>query len=190
MSRYHNPIHSPIFPSQVSGYSSLSGALTPSPSQFTSTRRHRVPQAAAKASGQPMTQPISFDYIGYSKQGVSIVDFSARSANALAQMIAGGNDPVLAHTNVQQINIRIMWPGYDHLNWSYSTPASPSMTRIQLGASIAMHFWRFVEKAMASSTSCPQWKIGNGGIEFEKIVLVALYSIGDNVWQADVAVDC
>ena len=37
------------------------------------------------------------------------------------------------------------WPGYEHLNWSFSTPASSSMTLVQLGASIAMHFWRFVE---------------------------------------------
>ncbi len=99
------------------------------------------------------------------------------------------------------------WSGYEHLNWSFSTPASPSMTRIQLGASIAMHFWRFVEvslrtlmdfifrylilsqKAMASSTTCSQWKIGNGGVEFDKIILVALYSLGGDIWQADIAVD-
>lgn len=109
MSRYHSPIHTPIFPSQVSGYSSLSGALSPPPSQFANSRRRRVPQCAVKAAGNPVfTQPISFDYIGYSQQGVSIVDFSARSANALAQMVAGGNDLVLANTGVSQINLRIM----------------------------------------------------------------------------------
>ncbi|KXN90313.1 hypothetical protein AN958_04346 [Leucoagaricus sp. SymC.cos] len=188
MSRYHNPIHTPIFPSQASGYSSLSGALSPT-SQFSNPCRHRVPQSATKAIGSPISHPISFDYIGYTKQGVSIVDFSARSANALAQMVAGGGDPVLAHTDVKQIDIRITWIGYEHLNWSFSTPASSSMTRIQLGASIAMHFWRFVEKAMSSSVSSQQWKIGNGGIEFDEIILVALYSIGGDVWQADVAVD-
>lgn len=42
---------------------------------------------------------------------------------------------------------------------------------------------------MSSSTSCPQWKVGNGGIEFDKIILVALYSVGADVWQADIAVD-
>ncbi|KAF9444934.1 hypothetical protein P691DRAFT_676670 [Macrolepiota fuliginosa MF-IS2] len=189
MSRYHSPIHTPVFPSQMSGYSSLSGALSPAPSQFANPRRRRVPQSAVKASGSPVTHPVSFDYIGYAQQGVSIVDFSARSANALAQMVAGGNDLVLANTGVRQINLRIMWPGYEQLNWSFSTPASSSMTRIQLGSSISMHFWRFVEKAMSSSTTCPQWKVGNGGIEFDKIVLVALYSVGADVWQADIAVD-
>ncbi|KXN90324.1 hypothetical protein AN958_04357 [Leucoagaricus sp. SymC.cos] len=188
MAHYHNPIHMPVFPSQVSDYSSLSGALSP-PTQFASPRRCRVPQCAAKASGGPVAKPVSFDYIGYSHQGVSIVDFSARSANALIQMIAGGNDLVLAGTGVQHINLRIMWPGYENLNWSFSTPASSSMTRIQLGASIAMHFWRFVEKAMSSPTTAPRWKVGNGGIEFDKIILVGLYNIGLDVWQADVAVD-
>ena len=28
------------------------------------------------------------------------------------------------------------WPGYEHLNWSFSTPASSSMTLVQFGASI------------------------------------------------------
>ncbi|KAJ3573839.1 hypothetical protein NP233_g2171 [Leucocoprinus birnbaumii] len=179
----------PVFPSQVSGYSSLSGALTPAPSQFTNPRRRRVPQPGVKASGSPVSHPISFDYIGYSRQGVSIVDFSARSANALIQMVSGGDDLPLTNTGVRQINLCIMWPGYEHLNWSFSTPASSSMTRVQLGASIAMHVWRFVEKAMTSSTTCPQWKIGSGGVQFEKIVLVGLYSVGADVWQADIAVD-
>ncbi len=108
MSRYHSSIHAPVFPSQMSGYSSLSGALSPPPSQFTSPRRRRVPQPAAKAAGNPVTHPVLFDYIGCSQQGVSIVDFSARSANALAQMVAGGNDLVLASAGVQQINLKIM----------------------------------------------------------------------------------
>jgi hypothetical protein len=61
-----------------------------------------------------VSSPISFDYIGYSQQGVPIVDFSARSANALIQMVAGGNDLVLASTGVKQINIRIMVSKFDN----------------------------------------------------------------------------
>ncbi|KAF5362295.1 hypothetical protein D9756_002042 [Leucocoprinus leucothites] len=159
MSLYHNAIHSPVFPSQVSGYSSLSGALSPPPSQFANPRRRRVPQCAAKAAGSPVANPVMFDFIGYSQQGVSIAEFHVRSANALSQVIAGGNDLVLANTGVQEINLRILWPGYEGLNWSFSTPASQSMTRIQLGASIAMHIWRFVEKATSSSTTCPNGKL-------------------------------
>jgi len=42
---------------------------------------------------------------------------------------------------------------------------------------------------MSSTTTCSRWKIGNEGIKFEKIVLIGLYSIGGDVWQADIAVD-
>lgn len=42
---------------------------------------------------------------------------------------------------------------------------------------------------MASSTSCSQWRVGGGGVEFDKIILVALYSLGGDEWQADIAVD-
>jgi len=42
---------------------------------------------------------------------------------------------------------------------------------------------------MSSTTTCSRWKISNEGIRFETIVLVGLYSIGGDVWQADIAVD-
>ncbi|KAL9713334.1 hypothetical protein Ac2012v2_002939 [Leucoagaricus gongylophorus] len=189
MFRYYTCIHTPVFPSQLSGYSSLSGALSLSPSQFTHPCHHRVPQPVAKTTGRPIYQPIMFDYIGYFQQGVLLADFNARSVNALVQMVVGGNDLPLANTCVKEMNLYIMWPGYEHLNWLYSTPASSSMTRIQLGASVAVHFWKFVEKAMSSAATCTRWKIGNGGVQYEKIILVGLYNIGSDVWQADIAVD-
>ncbi|KAF5362296.1 hypothetical protein D9756_002043 [Leucocoprinus leucothites] len=189
MSRYHNAIHSPVFPSQISSYSSLSGALTPPPAQFNSSRRRRVPQNVCQTSGGPACGPIGFDYIGQAGQGVSLADFSARSQNAISQLVAGANDQVLAGTGISKLHLRIMWTGYEHLNFVQSMPASPAMSRGQLGASIAMQFWSFVAQAQKSSTTNPQWQISQQTIPFEKIFLVALYSLGDGIWQADVAVD-
>lgn len=108
MSRYHNSIHSPIFPSQVSSYSSLSGALAPPPSQFTSSRRRRVPQSTCKTSSGPICGPIGFDYIGQAGQGVSLADFSARSQNAICQMVTDANDQALSGMAISKINLRIM----------------------------------------------------------------------------------
>jgi len=225
MAPYYSCIHRPVFPSQRSGYSSLSGALSPPPSPFQRSSRHRVPQLVAKAAGRPVCQPVFFDYVGSAQQGVFVSDFGSRSTHALAEMMAGSHDLPLADAPaVKEINLRIkvreelhlrwwvvdrlyrQWPGYEHLDWSSSTPASSSMTRVQLGASIALHFRRFVQvggsasahegllmpvlqKAMSATTTCSRWKIGSDGIGFEKIVLVGLYSIGGDVWQADVAID-
>ncbi|KXN90320.1 hypothetical protein AN958_04353 [Leucoagaricus sp. SymC.cos] len=189
MARYHNSIHAPVFPSQMSSYSSLSGALIPLPSQFGSPRRRRVPQNVCQTSSGPVCGPIGFDYIGHAGQGVSLADFSARSQNAIAQLVAGANDQVLAGLGISKIHLRIMWTGYEHLNFVQSMPASPAMSRGQLGASIAMQFWSFVGQAQKSSTSNPQWQISQRTVPFERIFLVALYSIGDGIWQADVAVD-
>jgi hypothetical protein len=108
MPRYHSSIHSPIFPSQLSSYSALSGALAPPPSQFTSSRRRRVPQSTCKTSNGPICGPIGFDYIGQAGQGVSLADFSARSQNAINQMVTGANDQVLSGTAISKINLRIM----------------------------------------------------------------------------------
>ncbi|KXN90314.1 hypothetical protein AN958_04347 [Leucoagaricus sp. SymC.cos] len=189
MARYHSSIHPPVFPSQMSSYSSLSGALAPPPSQFSSPRRRRVPQSVCQTSSGPVRVPIGFDYIGHDGQGVSLADFSTRSQNAITQLVAGANDQVLAGLGISKIHLRIMWTGYEHLNFVQSMPASPAMSRGQLGASIAMQFWSFIGQAQKSSTSNSQWQINERTIPFERIFLVALYSIGDGIWQADVAVD-
>ncbi|XP_006461571.1 hypothetical protein AGABI2DRAFT_118446 [Agaricus bisporus var. bisporus H97] len=189
MPRYHSSIHRPVFPSQVSSYSSLSGALTPPPSQFISSRRQRVPQSASKISTGPICGPIDFDYIGQAGQGVSMADFSVRSQNAISQMVAGANEQILAGTGVVMIKLRIMWTGYEYLNFTQSMPASPEISRGQLGARVALQFWLFVELAQKSSSTNPKWEINRTTIPFEKIFLVALHNIGNDIWQADVAVD-
>ncbi|KAF9442248.1 hypothetical protein P691DRAFT_739131 [Macrolepiota fuliginosa MF-IS2] len=189
MSRYHNPIHAPVFPSQVSSYSTLSGALASPPCRFNSQRRRRVPQAVCKTHSGPMCAPITFDYIGQVGQGVSLADFSARSQNLLGQMVTGANDLVLAGSGVKAIRLHVMWNGYEHMGAKYGIPATPATSRGQLGANIAMQLWAFVDEANKTSSTNPQWVISPRGIRFDKIVLVALYHIGDDVWQADLAVD-
>ncbi|KAF5361901.1 hypothetical protein D9756_002038 [Leucocoprinus leucothites] len=190
MSRYHNTIHPPVFPSQLSAYSTLSGALIPPPSRFTSSRRRRVPQILCKTSSGPMCAPITFDYIGQTGQGVSVADFSARSQNALVQMVTGANDLVLATTGVKTATLHIMWTGYERISKTkFNLPVSAATSRGQLGANIALHLWAFVDEATKAAASDPQWEISARGIRYDKIVLVALYHVGDDVWQVDLAVD-
>lgn len=107
---YTGGIHTLIHPSQISTYSSLTGALTPTPppSQFTSPSRHRVPQRACKNMGAPVFPPISFDYFSQARQGIALRDFSVKSQNALNQLFAGANEPVLATAGIQKIDLRIM----------------------------------------------------------------------------------
>jgi hypothetical protein len=47
----------------------------------------------------------------------------------------------------------------------------------------------FPQQAHKTSTTNPQWQISEKAIPFERIFLVALYSLGDDLWQADVAVE-
>lgn len=223
MFRYYTCIHTPVFPSQLSGYSSLSGALSLSPSQFTHPCHHRVPQPVAKTTGRPIYQPIMFDYIGYFQQGVLLADFNARSVNALVQMVVGGNDLPLANTCVKEMNLYIM------VRMSCNTESicltnhwfSGRVTSIWIGHTVLLRVpqwlafssvpvllctfgnssklvilpqwnqsqWHCFQKAMSSAATCTRWKIGNGGVQYEKIILVGLYNIGSDVWQADIAVD-
>ncbi|KXN90315.1 hypothetical protein AN958_04348 [Leucoagaricus sp. SymC.cos] len=195
MSRYHNSIHRPVFPSQLSSYSTLSGALIPPPSRFNSSRRKRVPQTLCKTHSGPMCAPIMFDYIGQAGQGVSLADFGARSQNALVHMVAGANDLVLSGTGVKSMTVHITWTGYEHLQRSkLNIPATVNMSRGQLGANITSQLWGFIDvqinqDARKSSSTNAQWEISSKAVQYDKIVLVALYHVGDDVWQVDLAVD-
>ncbi|KAF5385125.1 hypothetical protein D9615_000893 [Tricholomella constricta] len=199
---YTNPLHPPVYPTQRSGYSALGDALKghPETSQFLSPSRRRLPQAAwaPSAKWKLMTGrtnqihgAITFDYIGYAKQGVPMRELSTRSTHALASMITGANDQVLAHTGLTKITLRILWPGYESFEWTrvIEIDARGPVTRAQLGAVISQNFARFIERARSESATSSEWHLGANGIRFEHLVLLSLRNVFDNAWQADVAID-
>jgi len=46
-----------------------------------------------------------------------------------------------------------------------------------------------VQKAASSVTDAPHWRIGPDAITFDQLYLIALYSFGGGICQADIAVD-
>lgn len=111
MSVYRSPLHPPLFPSQISSYSSLTGALTIKPTKrFDNPRRRRVPQYKSRvpAGGVPLCPPILFDYFKAHGQGVPANDFIVLSANALAREVSGANDQTLTGLDIDHLNLRIM----------------------------------------------------------------------------------
>ncbi|KAF9463659.1 hypothetical protein BDZ94DRAFT_1163524 [Collybia nuda] len=199
---YINPLHAPVSAANRSQFSSLGGAVnsTPTPGQFLSPFRRRLPQAPYTPSSKwrnatgrlnQLHSAISFDYLGYSKQGVPMRELSTRGTHALASMIHGANDPVLAHTGLVRITLRILWPGYEQVDWARSIEIATQgpMTRAQLGAAVAMNFARFVEKTRTEPARSSEWHLGPSGIRFEHLILVSLSNVFEDVWQADVAVD-
>ncbi|KAG6873080.1 hypothetical protein C0995_003124 [Termitomyces sp. Mi166 len=136
--------------------------------------------------------PIQFDHIGYNGQGMQMRELSARSEAAIAAMIQGAEDPVLAHTGRERITFRIIWPGYEHVECCDQVVINPGgrpITRAQLGKFIAQVFARFVEKTRKEPCRSSEWNLTSSGIRFEHLVLVALVNVWDGVWQADVAID-
>ncbi|KAF8073326.1 hypothetical protein FPV67DRAFT_1446310 [Lyophyllum atratum] len=203
---YINPLHPPVPSSRQSQFSSLGGAVQPTASQtassFVSPFRRRLPQPpytpASKwrnATGRlnQVHGAIAFDFLGYAKQGVPMRELSTRSAHALASMIHGAGDVVLAHTGLARITLRIIWPGYEHVEWARSIEVNLAgqgpVTRAQLGAIISQNFARFIEKTRSEPARSSDWHLGPSGIRYEHMVLVALCNVFEDVWQADVAVD-
>ncbi|EAU82617.1 hypothetical protein CC1G_07899 [Coprinopsis cinerea okayama7 len=196
-----NPLHSPVSSAQYSSYSSLSGALIDPGHKFESPFRRWLPQKSyvppskwrqATATNNRHLPPLSFDYIGFKKQGIPMRELSARSITALGQMIAGANDPVFASTGLKSVTLRIMWPGYTHLDFYRVinvVTGSGHITRAQLASTIAQNFARFVEHARNERPDAVEYAIGPTAIQFEHLVLVGFHNTFEDVWQADVAID-
>ncbi|TFK24498.1 hypothetical protein FA15DRAFT_680663 [Coprinopsis marcescibilis] len=194
-------IHVPVLSSQYSTYSSLSGAVSQPGHTFQSTFRRWLPQTAyvpvskwrnATAASNLHLAPVAFDVIGYSKQGIMMRDLSTRNISAIGQLLAGANDAVMASTGLKQITLRIMWPGYTHVDWSrvidLIAPTGP-ITRAQLALLIAQNFARFMEIARTQSPTAAEYVIAPGAIQYEHLVLVGLHNVFEDVWQADIAID-
>ncbi|EAU82643.2 hypothetical protein CC1G_07925 [Coprinopsis cinerea okayama7 len=194
-----NPLHIPVTSAQYSSYSSLSGALITASHKFESPFRRWLPQKPyvppskwrqATATDYRHLPAISFDYIGFSKQGVPMRELSARSISALGQMLAGANEPVFASTGLKSVTLRIMWPGYTHLDFYRVinvVTGSGHITRAQLAALIAQNFARF--HARNERPDAVEYAISPAGIQFEHLVLVGFHNTFEDVWQADVAID-
>ncbi|KAG6908355.1 hypothetical protein DXG01_005173 [Tephrocybe rancida] len=196
---YVNPLHPPVRSSQRSHYSSLGDAA--GATVFLSSSRRRLPLVPFTPSSKwdlAMGQhtrlhgAIQFNHIGYNSQGVQMRELSARSTGGLGNIIAGANDLVLAHTGRERIMLRIIWPGYEHVEWTYNLDLNVGgrpITRAQLGVVVAQNFARFVEKTRSEPSCSREWNLSSSGTRFEHLVLIALVNVWEGVWQADIAID-
>ncbi|KAL0575336.1 hypothetical protein V5O48_006638 [Marasmius crinis-equi] len=187
---YANPLHTPVGSINRSSYSTLGSAMPqPAASAGPSTRR-RVPQAPVGKSCPSNT--IAFDYIGYPKLGMPLREIHARGPQALQQMMQGANDLVLANTRLRKITLHILWPGYEHVPWSRSIDVIASggpITRSYLASIIAHHFSEYIEAMQRQATSNADWRLGRGGFGLDHIMLLSVHNVGDDAWQAEVAID-
>ncbi|KAF7432552.1 hypothetical protein PC9H_004493 [Pleurotus ostreatus] len=190
---YYNPIHPTIQSGQQSGFSSLGSAVPP----FLSAKRKRVPQLLFTPSSKwgasfgrtNQNRPITFDMNGYHGQGIRMNEISARGAPALGSMMFGANDIVFP-ANVRRITFRICWPGYQHVEWTRSVEvvtSSGPMTRLQLARAITDNYVNYISHTAYATSSDPTWPLSSA--TFPRLVLVALWNVYEDSWQADVAFD-
>jgi len=121
-----------------------------------------------------------------------------RSGSALERMIVGASDGVGAQMSESlgfcRVNLKIMWPGYEHLDRTHPldlyTPAGP-LTRGQLAIHVAHAFARFMDELQGHPPAQhgAGWRFDNGGISYNRLILSALWNVCDDIWLAEVIVD-
>ncbi|KAJ6563298.1 hypothetical protein DFH09DRAFT_1364115 [Mycena vulgaris] len=198
MPHYPNPTHVQGVSRSGHPYSIAPGAA-PQSSNFTSRSRRSLPFVpysptqgwkALTGRTQPLHSTVSFDYSGQARQGVSMRELRLKGP---ATPIQGANDLVLAHTGLQRIVFRILWPGYGHVEWCRAIPVvAPNgapITRVALGMQIASNFARFFEKSQYETPTSREWMVGPACVRFEHLFLISLQNTFEDVWQADIALD-
>ncbi|KAJ7743586.1 hypothetical protein B0H16DRAFT_1463575 [Mycena metata] len=146
-------------------------------------------QDGKSAVGRPqLHSPVFFDYPGQAWQGVSMRGLRLKGTSAPIQ---GANDLVFAHTGLQRVVFRLIWPGYGHVEWCRALPVvAPNRvpTRVALGLQIASNFAHFVE-SQYETPSAREGMIAPTCVRFEHLFLVSLQNTSEGVWEADVALD-
>ncbi|KAF7362726.1 hypothetical protein MVEN_00621900 [Mycena venus] len=167
-------------------------------STFNSPTRRRLPLEvynppkwrASMAGGTGLHSPVFFDYLGQAGQGVSMRDLRLKGVSTPIQC---PNDLVLAHTRLQRIIFRIIWPGYEHVEWCRTITVTSSngaaITRAALGVQIASSFAHFVEKSQYETPTSRDWMVAPSCVRFEHLYLISLHNTFEDVWQAEVALD-
>ncbi|KAJ6620239.1 hypothetical protein B0H10DRAFT_1103498 [Mycena sp. CBHHK59/15] len=198
MSYYPNPMHTQSSRGSSQAYSISQGSVPQCPT-FKSPTRRRVPQAPYSPSSKwkvatgrthQLHSSVSFDYPGQSRQGVSMRELSLRGTSTPIQ---GAGDPVFSNTGLQRIVFRILWPGYEHVEWCrgivVTSPNGAPITRVALGNQIAQNFARFMEKTQYETPSVQDWMVGPSCVRFEHLFLISLNNVFEDSWQADIALD-
>ncbi|KAK1215542.1 hypothetical protein PQX77_021844 [Marasmius sp. AFHP31] len=190
---YSNPLHTPVGSINRSSYSTLGSAMQqPATPEAGSSTRRLVPQTCVSKSRQQPSNAVSFDYVGHPKLGMPLREIHARGPSALQQMMQGANDAVLSHTRLRNVTLHISWPGYEHVPWSRTVDVVTSdgpITRAYLASIIAHHFAEYIEKNKNQATKNPDWRLGSGGFCLDHIILLSVYNVCEDAWQAEVAID-
>ncbi|KAJ7464296.1 hypothetical protein B0H11DRAFT_1734240 [Mycena galericulata] len=111
--------------------------------------------------------------------------------------IQGANDAVFEHTGLKRIVFRIIWPGYEHVDWCGGIGVEGKITRAALNFQVASNFARYFEariffcacKGQYETPTSHDWMISPSCVRFEHLFLLSLRNTCDDVWQADVALD-
>ncbi|KAF7306233.1 hypothetical protein MIND_00413900 [Mycena indigotica] len=155
---------------------------------FTSPTKRRVTPRPYKpadwrvqrSTNHLMQSPISFDYrhtsASLAGQGVAMRDLRLQGN---ATRIEGANDLVLAHSGLARITFRIIWPGYEHVEWcrtmSIVSDHGAPITRLGLAIQVASSFAHWTEKTQYEKPTSPEWMVSPACVQFKHMYLVSLH---------------
>ncbi|EAU86803.2 hypothetical protein CC1G_09928 [Coprinopsis cinerea okayama7 len=185
--------------SQMSSLSIGSGNSRPN--------RIRVPQSDYRTYPKQIWAPkqmynsISFDYVGSTGQGVSLVHLTAHDEEALAPLMAGGDEPMveIEDAGYYDFLLAIHWPGYENrmhfLDGAVTPlgifqPLAPQcvVSRAGLAKEVSKCIFKFVVNTGHSHLrgNIPEWDLSL--VDFTKLTVVGIRN-APGIWQPEILMD-
>ncbi|KAF9649655.1 hypothetical protein BDM02DRAFT_3113504 [Thelephora ganbajun] len=186
-------LHPPVKIGQASAYSALS--INPPPHAINDLRGPRVvpilPYKHASKWNTTMYRQhepftVTFDTRGMSAgYGVQHGDLSSYSAAIMNTVIVCGGEPVCFPTPSRKIQLRIVWPGYDTVDFSAAIDIH-GITVSQLAGRVASLYTEFFKVARQHECTADGWSVTHELLETLRIL--GIRNAYDNIYQAEVIV--
>ncbi|TDL28966.1 hypothetical protein BD410DRAFT_834972 [Rickenella mellea] len=153
----------------------------------------RIPQRIYKSTSRAPPPParqspcrcIEFHRAGESQPGMSLKELLGRSGYSL---MYGAREAVFNKSGLVQVKLRVLWPGYDHVDWvrriELQTAYGP-MTRGQLAQAVASHLVKYFEEFQNQpiQPKDARWRLSPQVLD--RLAVASVWNVCEDTWMAE-----
>ncbi|KAI0255572.1 hypothetical protein BJV78DRAFT_1279317 [Lactifluus subvellereus] len=137
----------------------------------------------------PLNMPIFFVHNDRVTLGLPLL--RAAAGDCMTLLGVGAAPPV---GDCSTTSIRINWPGYGDWNTQITikdqTPAHNTIPLEKFAKRVASAVCKFLDGAQRVHGNDPNWRVGNGGITKEHVILIGVVHVSQGSWQPILQLNC
>ncbi|TCD60438.1 hypothetical protein EIP91_005853 [Steccherinum ochraceum] len=111
--------------------------------------------------------------------GIPVLDMACRGD--LGIWMQKADDPIGFLVDV--IRVRLIWPGYEHVDFVRAIPVTRKTTFGQLALRVTQTILTYLSEIRTVRPSTASWRVGPGAIQDDHLYLVSLFPVNSNTFQ-------